>query len=157
MARAGYERTWRTRAVSQPSAGSDWFLRAPGNAWLRVVSLVATLVTDATVMDRRVRLVAGDRSNRWWGAISSVAQAASATVEYGAYEGADTGGSATLALTLPLPTGGLLLRPGHQLESVTLNLQAGDQWSLVNALIDEIPSDSRYIANVGRLPDEQEG
>lgn len=157
MGRTGYQRTYRTRVVSGVAAGVDWELRAPGNAWLRVISLVATLTTDATVIDRRVRLVAGDGSNRWFTSISSAAQAAGATVEYGAYVGADTGGSATLALTLPLPTEGLLLRPGHRLQSLTANLQAGDAWTLINVLLDEIPSDTRYVSNIGALPDQTEG
>lgn len=149
MVRNGYRRVWRTRLAEVPNPGAEWELRAPGNAWWRVVSLVATLVTDATVANRRVRLVAGDGTNRWYAAIASADQAATATVEYGAFDGADSGGLATAGLTVPLPNGGLLLRPGHRLQSVTVNIQAGDQWSGINALIDEIPSDDPYVSLVG--------
>lgn len=149
MARAGFNRSWRTRLIGAPAVATDWAITSPGNAWWRIVSLVATLTTDANAANRRVRLVAGDRSNRWYSSIASADQIAAQTVEYGAFEGATPGGLATVSLNLSLPTEGLLLRPGHRLEAVTTNIQAGDQWSAVMALIDEIPSDVDYVSDVG--------
>jgi hypothetical protein len=150
-----YRRNWRTVSAPVPAAGVNWTLRPSGGGTWRVVSLVARLVTDANVANRRVTLSAGDGERTWWQQTSSADQAASLTTDYAAYAGATAGGSVPGTLTVPLPTTGLLLRSGHRLTVAVTNIQAGDAWSAIHAIVDEILS-SRDVLGDSTGPTEDD-
>lgn len=138
----GYTRRWRVLKQSSPTVATDWTITAPGNLVLRVVSLVARLVTDANVANRQVSFSADDGTNTWWATLFSAAQAAGATVDYVIHTAATRDGTATVLLSAPIPSQGLLLHPGNRLVAATTNKQVGDQWSAIRALVDEIPTDT---------------
>lgn len=155
MTRPGFTRWWRIVGVTAPVAGADWALIAPGNAAWRVVSLTARLVTDAVAANRRVTLRADRGGNVFFAQPSSADQILSQTVDYAAHTGATASGVVPGTLTLPLPVQGLLLRPGYRLTVTTTGIDPGDQWSVIFALVDEIPSDDPYVGDMGsmsRLP-----
>lgn len=146
MTNPGYGRRWRTVKVDDPAAGAEWVMKAPGNATWRVVSIAATLTADATAVSRFAEFIADDQSRTWYKQGTVGATTAAEASVYCGFTGA---AQATFASTdnFPLPTNGLLLRPGYRLRSLTTNLQAADQWSAITALVDEIPSDIPFIGD----------
>lgn len=152
MARSGFTRRWRTLALTDPAAGSDWEIKAGGAAILRIVSLVARLTTSAVVANRLATLTADDGERVWYEQPATVAQVAGQVTDYAAHTGATPGGATPGVLTLPLPGVGLLLLPGHRLRVVTKTIDVADQWSLVRALVDETPSDTPFIGDDGVMP-----
>lgn len=148
MANPGYRRRWRTVRLPAVLAGSDWVMKAPGNAYWRITSVVGRLVTSAAVASRQVVLLADDQTSVWLSQPFTNTQAASLTFDYCAHT---TGSSVSGAgsSTGPLPTAGLLLLPGHRLRVATALLDVADQWSAITALVDEIPSNLPYIGDDG--------
>jgi len=148
VANSGYRRRWRTVRLPAIAAGLNWELKAPGNAYWRIVSITARLVTSAVVANRQVVLIGDDQTNTFYTQGFSSAQAATLTIDYCAH----TGGSSILGGTVAtgaLPHMGLLLMPGYRLRASTALLDVADQWSLVTALVDEIPSSRPYIGDDG--------
>jgi hypothetical protein len=126
--------------ISQPAAGSDWSVSVPVNARWRLRAWGAIFTTSAVVANRIVGATISGSAGNFWRA-SAVANAVASNpyrVTAGgivAYVGLDT-----LTLTLPLPPDMMLAGPvaiGHQFGSVTVNIQAADQWSNINALVEE--------------------
>lgn len=157
MAGTGIRRNWRTVRIDKPAVGADWTTRPGGQRVWRVVSLVARLVTSAVVANRRVRLQATDGENPYFIAESHLAHPASTTVDYAAHTGSAVTAADNLVLPLPLPSAGLIVRPGATLEVVTDNIDAADQWSAIVALVDEIPSGLGYEGDQFTLPIETVG
>lgn len=158
MPRRGYTRRWRTLRITQPAVQTDWEIRAPGSAWLRVISVTARLVTDANVADRGVIFRADDQSATWWLQPSSSLVTANSTVDFALSTGGEHNTITQGVITEPLPSAGLLLAPGHRLRPVTSNLQAGDQWSAIVARVDESPSDDPFIGDYSIiLPEDVRG
>lgn len=149
MARAGFERRWRTVLNPAVAVNTDWTLRVPGNAWWRITSITARLVTDANAANRIPTLRAGDQTNIWFAQSAPIAIPANTTADLCAHTGSGVTAAGSTTVVLALPAEGLLLPPGHRLQVVTTALQAGDQWSNVFAQIDEIPTDAPYVSNVG--------
>lgn len=144
MTTPGIRRGFRQVRVSAPAAGANWELRPGGQRWWRVVSLVARLVTSAVVANRRVRLTATEGGHIYWAIESHLNQAASLTFDYAAHTGAVAPAADNLVLPLPLPSNGLLVRPGAVLAPSVTALDAGDQWSAIVALVEEVPSGIIY-------------
>lgn len=157
MASRGFTRRWRVLHVTDPAAGADWSTTAPGSAARRIVSLHARLVASAAVANRQVALIASSSAGRWYQQAWSVTQTAGQTVDYGAHTAAGTAGAAPGTASVPLPAAGLLLLPGFQLSVVTTGIDVADQWSGVNLLIDEIPSDVPYVGEFGPITLEDLG
>lgn len=130
---------YRVVPVTTPAAGAEWAMTVPGQGFWRVISIAWRLITDATVADRNVILVADDQTDTYIESRSSVDQAASLTTRYSAFAGASPGGFATTLVQLALPGEGLVLAPGHRLRSRTVNRQAGDAFDSIRALVQEFP------------------
>jgi hypothetical protein len=133
----------KTVILPNPAVATDLAIVAPGNGLWRVISVVFRLVTDANAANRFVQLTADDGSNVWWQAAAPEVQAASTTIDHGAYVGATTSTLVVGVAAIALPADGLWLEPGWALRSVTDNVQAGDQFSAVTALVEEFPSGPR--------------
>lgn len=126
--------------VATPAAGAEWVITGPGQGLWRVVSVAFTLTTDATVANRGVVLVVDDGTTVIARTGAGAVQAASLTQNYGAAVGTHTGAAGT-ALNVPLHNPyGVLLQPGWRLRTETVNLQAGDQYSAIAALVEEFPN-----------------
>lgn len=152
MAPTGFTRRWRALALADPAAGAVWEIKATGAATLRIVSLVARLTTSAVAANRQVTLIADDSERVWYAQPASAVQVAATTTDYAAHTGATPAGAAGGVLTLPLPTAGLLLLPGHRLRVTVTAIDAGDQWTAIRALTDETPSGNPYIGDDGVMP-----
>jgi len=123
-------------AGSDPAAGAEWSITVPAGARWRVLGVIATLTTSATVASRIATLVVDDGTNWLYNSAAQTAQGASQYVVYcwgAALPSAATAGGVS---NNPLPTG-LDLAPGYRLRSSTANLQVGDDWSAPRALVQE--------------------
>lgn len=157
MTTPGIRRIHRIVRVDRPAAGQGWTLTPGGARWWRVISLTARLVTSAVVANRRVRLTATEGDFTFFVAEAHLNQAASLTFDYTAHTGAPVSAADNLVLPLPLPSGGLLLRSGAVLTASATALDAGDQWSAIAALVEELPSGRLYEGDELTEPVEQQG
>lgn len=142
-----HRRRWRTVTVTSPAAGANWVLTPPGGRALRVVSLVARLVTSAVAGSRRVTLIADNGEKIWFAQSASADQIASQTVDYAAHTGATASGVVPGTLNIPLPSGGLLLESGHRLRVSVAGLDPGDQWSAIQVRADEYTSSDAIVGD----------
>lgn len=127
-----------------PAPGAEFTLRAPGQGIWRVMSLAFTFTASVAVANRRISLVADDQTDVFWAAESSVDVAATATVRFSAYPGADTSGLTGVLVSLPLPNDGLILQPGHRVRSITNLIDVADQFTLVRAQVQEYPQGPNF-------------
>lgn len=154
MARQGFTRRWRQINRPNPAVATDWVFTNPGETVLRIITLTARLTTDANVAVRTVTLFANNQTVATYRQEATATQAANLTRDYCAHTGSPQTPGTPTTLSFGLPSEGLLLLPGHRLSVTTANIQAGDQWSLIGILADEIPTDSPYISTEGRSADE---
>jgi hypothetical protein len=117
-----------TYTGSNPAGdGTEWSETVPtGRVW-RILSIRATLVTDANAANRQVGVTLSDGTNVFFKSCSTSVQAASLTHSYTI---ADLPGavvaSAALEHQVPLPS--MLLPAGTVIASVTTAKQATDNW-----------------------------
>jgi hypothetical protein len=126
------------RAITgtDPAAGVDISETVPTNALWRLISLAATLVTDATVINRSPTIAFDDGASVYFRSELSFFHTATNTVLYSA--SASPIFSTTLVAQAPIAIPpGILLPPGHRIRTLTTNLQAGDNWSAPVFLIEE--------------------
>ncbi len=118
---------------SDPAAGVEISFTADED--LIVHSLAFTLLTDATVANRFVSLVADDGAasgaDIFFRSEVSSALAASLQARYSAFSGSQKSGSAYWTPLFTWPAGGLRLRKNDRLRTITEALQAGDNFSAV--------------------------
>jgi hypothetical protein len=149
----GVNQAWPGNRLEQPTEGAGWVRRVSGTnpaagvevheavptgARWRLLSLFETLVTSATVANRRPVFLFGDASSfTFFNASAPVVQAASLTVFYCASPGLafDTAPDAT-RVNLGIPTS-MLLGAGFTIDTLTTNLQAGDDWIAPSMLVEE--------------------
>src|SRR5207302_2566744 len=124
-----------TNAFSNPSPGQEILLNSMTNRLVKLYYLIATLVTSATVANRQVQIsLDGNAAHQWPGA--PAAQAASATVTYCFCRGTTQYTDARGLVVVPLPEFFAQGQGPTTIQTVTTNLQAGDQWTTLNALVE---------------------
>ena len=117
-------------AVGNPAAGSDWLFTSPVAQRFSVTYITATLATSATVATRTASLVISDAVAALATIDSLSTQAAGLTNTYSGLNGAFQGGTGLTHFYWPIPQP-TLLGSGWRIASLTNNIQAGDQWSLI--------------------------
>lgn len=126
------------RAGSDPAANTEFSVAVPGSEVWEVISLTATLVTDANAANRRVRLIVDDGTTTVAELVASADHTAGLTVQYTFARGVSDGGAVAVgALQVGLPP--LILLPGYRLRSSTLNIQATDNWGAPALLVKAVP------------------
>lgn len=122
---------------SDVAANTEWSETVPtGKSW-RVLSIRASLVTDANAADRSVAVTATIGSSVVYSSASESVQAASLTHVYNI---APQHGHAVAALNhyLPLPVCDEFVLPaGTVIASVTTSKQAGDNWGVPVFFVEE--------------------
>lgn len=98
-----------------------------------VYSLRFTFVTSAVAGNRNPALVADDGTNQFFRVNDNTARAASTTSEYCFYAGSS---SVSINQGFPLPDGGLRLREGDRIRTITAGLDAGDNYSAMTLQVD---------------------
>jgi hypothetical protein len=125
----------RIVTVASPAAGSDWSVAVDqGRCWIPL-TIRAQLVSSATVANRVPVLQYGDGTTTVVGVPSQNSQAASLTNRHGWARGAGNGpvGAGLLDFLASLPFHALF--GGLVIQTVTTNLQVGDQWSAIALLV----------------------
>jgi len=126
------------KTFPNPAPGAEISITPSGMGYWRILSLLFTFTTSVVVAARRPSLAATDGTTRFWRSTAPASIAASLAGDWCAYAGSppwDGAGSPTL---LPFPDGGLILPPGYRLGTITAAIDAGDQYSAIAALIEEL-------------------
>lgn len=123
---------------TDPAAGAEISEEVPTFALWRVMGVSAQLVTDATVANRRPRLVLDDAGTRLLTeSPATAAQAASLTRDYFWQQNMPHETNlTTTAIIAGVPTFAFL-RPGDRIRTITENLQTGDNWGAPTLWIEE--------------------
>ncbi len=124
-------------SLANPAAGADFAFSVPLGARWRWVSLAAVLTASATVGNRIVHGVVQDvGGNTVFNASQVTAQTAGQAITYSFAPGLTSQNINDGAALVTLP-GGLWLQGGAQIKSSTTGILAGDQWSAINAIVEE--------------------
>lgn len=121
---------------NDPAAGAEISATVPtGQSWI-LKAVKATLVTSATVANRRVHLRVGGLSNTILDFHSLVDQAASTTRNYSfAHAGASSAAAVNNEIFVAFPAE-LILTEGCSITTVTDNLQAGDNYGTLGMWVE---------------------
>lgn len=135
-------RLLRTVPIAAPAAGAEWSQTVPGGEVWRPVAVVMTLVTDANVAARRPRLVYDDGTTQLVRVQTAQGPGATQAFTYSFAVGlgySQAGGTAQDEST-GIPD--IPLQGGWRIRSSTVNLQVGDQYSVITLLVSRYsPSD----------------
>lgn len=121
----------RSIQATNPGAGADFTVTVPAGARWQLLGLNYQLVTSAAVATRTSQLVIDDGANVVFQNTQAAGQAASLTEQY-CYT--PLGGNSPVAQGASLLSlaPSAFLAAGYRIRSVTANIQAGDQYSLIN-------------------------
>lgn len=130
--------------VATPAVGQEWSVPVPVGRMWRIVGGSLRLVTSAVVANRnaaygvlRDAVVLGG-----WG--NSTAIAASSTQVFCVQESGTLGGGGPVKGIIQLPAPLYVVQGGLTIQSLTTNIDAGDQWSNLELMVDEF-----YFDNTG--------
>jgi len=127
---------YRSLQSKKPPAGQDISMVVPATSRWKLKCLSALLTTDAVVANRVFNLVIQDPNNNIvFYAVSPVNQVAGTVIGYSAASGLTAYAFGTV-IVVPLPLDTVLL-PGWSIATVTVGLDAGDQWAPMNLLVKE--------------------
>lgn len=127
----------RVVQITNPAAGADWVATVPTGARWKVYSFHALFTASATVANRQVEVIVDDGANIYWDSDAQVNITAGQAVSIN-----DTGtnvpqGVFTTTQNLVIPPQ-LQMAAGHRIRTATAGIQAGDQWSAINLLVEEV-------------------
>mgnify|MGYP001571786480 CR=1 FL=1 len=126
----------RSVAGADPAAGAEWSITVPVDARWRLISVTATLVTDATVAGRLPLIIVDDGANNLLVVAAQATLPASSTGIYSMGAGQGLAGAIATVQALPAPED-LYLSAGFRVRSSTSLIQAGDNWTAPRALVEE--------------------
>lgn len=115
---------------TDPGAGAEATVTVPAGEYWVVHGLLLTLVTSATVANRRVEIQIDNGTTVFFRLAHAADQAASLTWRYqyanhGYRDAAVTGTNNVANIGMPVFT----LGPGYRIQTSTTNLQAGDDYA----------------------------
>jgi hypothetical protein len=123
---------------ANPGAGLDFSFQATAGQRWRVQSLVASLTTSAAVANRQVHaLVQDSGGTTYWNESALAVQAAGTTVVYSFGPGLTPQTTTDGVQIVGLPSN-LILAQTDLIKTATTNIQAGDQWSLINMSVEQL-------------------
>jgi len=126
----------RSVTVANPAAGADWSLTVPASARWRVQSWSAIFTASATVASRQVRSQISDGVQIIFSGQAQAAIVASQVAQVSAGQGQVTSTLIATEINPVLP--GLLTLPGgFRVQTLTTNIQVGDQWSAIRVNVEE--------------------
>src|SRR5216684_6744262 len=119
-----------------PAAGADASMAVPTGIRRRVYSVNALLTTSAAVANRSAELDLSSGGISWWRLGPSAVQAASLTKRYVFAPGAPLAADAAGVQVQPLPNP-LFMSALDVMATATAGLQAGDQWTALQAHVED--------------------
>lgn len=120
---------------ADPAAGAECQDTVPAGKVWRLISVLLTLVTNATVANRRVHMTLDDGATVWYRRGSNATQAASLTQNYQFAGEAGEAAVRDLFAADPLPI--FDLPAGSRISTVTVNKDAGDNYGAPKYYIEE--------------------
>lgn len=130
--------TYEVRPVASPSVGADFAITCnDGGVW-RVRSIVAQLHASAVAGNRFPQLVVDDSTTTSMKYPAGVATAANGTTVYSWNLGYPVMEAAIEGALVVVPITDFVLHQGWRVHPVTVNLDAGDQWSAISITIERI-------------------
>jgi hypothetical protein len=126
----------RLIAGTNPAAAAEITEAVPTGAAWKLHALSAQLVTDATVANRNVRLMADDGANIYVMSDANYAHPGSTTLAYSAKALPTQAVGASTFVNIPWPHD-LVLPAGHRIRTLTQNIQAGDNWGVPLLYVEE--------------------
>jgi hypothetical protein len=126
----------RSVAGADPAAGAEFSVTVPAGARWRLITLVATLLTDATVASRVPSLLLDDGATMFYRLKVETAQTASQNIMYNFGAGLSRTTTANWSSLNPVPTNAALMA-GYRMLSLTDFLAAGDNWGAPQLLVEE--------------------
>lgn len=127
----------QVRVIAAPAVGGNIFVTVPPNeAWL-VKCIRFTFTTDATAANRQVHLIFDDNVETFFNAIPPLTQAASLTFDYSWGRNFPNHQAIGLRMVTPIPD--VVLVTGWRVSTQVVDLQAGDQFSLMALMVDVFP------------------
>lgn len=126
----------RSITGSDPAAGAEFTETVPANTRWRVISLLVSLVTSATVASRLPLFYVDDGATTVFVAAPSATQAASSTVSY-LLSGIGVHGSLGGVMGVSLPLDDFYLSAGYRLGATTFSLQVGDNYGAPQLHVEE--------------------
>jgi hypothetical protein len=138
----------QTRKAIASAAGADFVINPPSGHVYELVALQLKFVTSATVATRTVTVQIATLGAFEY-LVTGLTQAASLTNTFQGVQGAGVGSSGTTVI-LPLPLG-VTFDNGYNLQSVTTNIQTGDQWS-GSAIVCDVTNVTQHVAHIDNWP-----
>lgn len=142
--------------IAQPAAGAGFVVRPNQRGLWRVLSIAFDLTTSAVPGNRVVSGAVSDGTSTWQRVTATATQAASLTVHYSGFRGTLATAAVGTHAELSWPDGGVVLFPGYGLTVNADGIDAGDQFSNICALVEELP-DGRFVKVTPVLPAQIEG
>lgn len=122
---------------TDPAAGAAVSEAVPANARWRLLSILITLATDATVLDRRFYLAIDDGATEFFRSYSAAVQAASLARSYNLFPQA-TREAAFIYNSIQMPiSSDLFMFQGWRLLGNAVNIQAGDDFAAPILVVEE--------------------
>ena len=133
-----YDGTGVLRSVTgtTPGVGAEISETVPNGRRWNLISLSASLTTSAVVANRTPMLILDDGANTFFECPSFNNQAASLSLRYSISQNQPTAAPVTGVVMLGLP-GPVSLKSGFRIRTSTPGLQAGDQWTAPQYLVQE--------------------
>lgn len=128
--------TIRSITVTTPAAGAEFSQTVDAAKRWRIQSLRAKLQASAAVATRSPQLFIDDGANVFYVAEWPAQITAGSGQFYIAASGTQKAANVTDHAVYTFPIG-LILAPGSRIRSNTLSIQAADQWSLIQLLVEE--------------------
>lgn len=120
----------RVATVQQPAVGKDWSATPVTDRPFHLMSVRAVLTASAVVANRAPELRLATRDGEILAAIGQATLVvANGVINFNWAKGLDTNSGGSGASTAPLPD--LWLPDGATIQTVTVNLDVGDKWSLI--------------------------
>lgn len=141
---------WFPVSVPQPAVGAEFSIPNPGRGFWIVHGIQYRLATSAVVANRISTVRATDGNTPYMTLQPGAVQAASLTFTYSGYDGVPLSGSSFAVVNLGWPTNGIVLPIGNTLQSNTTALDAGDQYSNIVVLVEELSAGfgQQYVPGV---------
>jgi hypothetical protein len=117
-----------TLSSADPAAGAEISYTLPAGFRYQILSVQATLVTDATVANRFPALTINDGANDVAAYMAGTAQTATQTVAYQFAPGLNSY-QASLRTHAPIAAD-MILKGGNIIKTVTTGIVAGDNWGI---------------------------
>lgn len=128
----------RIRSITgtDPAAGAEMSETVPAGARWRLLHLNITLLTDATVSNREVRVILDDGTAQYFESGATAVIAASSSVAITLWRGSFLPSLSSTVRGLNAPEYMMLLA-GHRIRTETSNLQAADNYAAPQLLVEE--------------------